>query len=179
MSMGRPPRLSAAEERRIAAFWGKVTRGAPGDCWPWTGYKKVSGHGLTTYKSLAIHASRKAYILAHGPIPTALCVNHRCDNAACCNPSHLYLGTRADNMIDFWSHTPADQRSQRGRPTTLDEQQLELLWQRRRDGASLKECASEFGVHVATICRYITIVRKRKLEKIRADRLGVRESAGI
>lgn len=161
-----------ADEKRSAAFWRKVSRGTSDACWPWIGYKKSSGHGLTSYKSAPIHASRKAYILTHGPISSALCVNHRCDNAGCCNPSHLYLGTRADNMIDFWSKTPAGERSQRGRPTTLDEKQLERLWQRRRKGATLKECAAEFDVHVATICRYITIVRKRKLEKTRADRLG-------
>lgn len=160
-------------------FWDKVTRGAPDDCWPWEGFRKASGHGLTSYKSLTIHASRKAFILTHGPISSDLCVNHRCDNPGCCNPSHLYLGTRADNMIDRWDRTPAAERSLRGRPTTLDAKQLERLWQMRRKGAKLKDCADEFGVHLATICRYITIVRKRKLEKIRADRLEIRKSAGI
>lgn len=82
-------------------------------------------------------------------------------------------------MIDRWDRTPAAERTLRGRPTTLDAQQLERLWQMRRKGAKLKECANEFGVHIATICRYITIVRKQKLEKIRADRLEVRKSAGI
>ena len=82
-------------------------------------------------------------------------------------------------MIDFWDKTPPGERARRGRPTTLDEKQLERLWQLRRKGASLKECAKEFDVHVATICRYITIVRKKKLEKTRADRLSHRKSAGI
>jgi hypothetical protein len=27
-------------------------------------------------------------------------VLHRCDVKACCNPAHLYLGTRADNARD-------------------------------------------------------------------------------
>lgn len=82
-------------------------------------------------------------------------------------------------MIDRWDRTPAAERSLRGRPTSLDAKQLERLWQMRRKGAKLKDCADEFGVHLATICRYITIVRKRKLEKIRADRLEIRKSAGI
>jgi HNH endonuclease len=160
-------------------FWDKVDRGADTDCWPWRGFRKASGHGLTSYKSMPIHASRKAYILTHGPIAHGLCVNHRCDNAACCNPAHLYLGTRADNMIDFWSKAPADARELRGRPTKLTDEQLEKLWKLRRHGASLKECATEFGVHVATVCRYITIVRKKKLEKTRAARLSRRENARI
>lgn len=165
--------------RGTTGFWRKVAHAGPDECWPWTGFKKPGGHGLTSYKSAPIHASRKAYILTHGPVPADLCVNHRCDNAACCNPSHLYLGTRADNMIDRWNETPAAERSQRGRPTALDAEQLEKLWKLRRHGATLKECATEFDVHIATICRYITIVRKQKLEKTRADRLGIRKSAGI
>jgi HNH endonuclease len=169
----------AGQTRGVATFWAKVKIGGEDECWPWTGYCKESGHGLTSYKSEPIHASRKAYILTHGPISSKICVLHRCDNPPCCNPKHLYPGTRADNMIDFWSKTPADERCARGRPTTLTGEQLEQLWQRRRSGAKLAECAKEFGVHVATICRYITALRKQKLEKLRADRLVVRKNTGI
>jgi hypothetical protein len=65
-----------------AEFWAKVERGTDDVCWPWIGYKKPSGHGLTIYKSMPMHASRKAWILTHGHIAEGLCVNHRCDNAA-------------------------------------------------------------------------------------------------
>ena len=82
-------------------------------------------------------------------------------------------------MIDYWAKTPPEERAERGRHTSLDEKQLERLWQMRRSGATLRACATEFGVHIATICRYITRVRKQKLDKIRADRLGVRKVAGI
>ena len=177
-------RASRASQKRekgtrgTTGFWRKVLRGAPNECWPWIGFTKSSGHGLTSYKSEPIHASRKAYILTHGTFDLRQCVLHRCDNAACCNPAHLYLGTRADNMIDRWGKMPPEERSARGRPTTLDEQQLERLWQMRDKGALLKDCAKEFGVHIATICRYITAVRKKKLEMLRADRLAPRKIAG-
>lgn len=163
---------SQLDERASAKFWAKVARGTYTECWPWTGYKKPSGHGLTSYKSEPIHASRKAYILTHGPISSSLCVNHRCDNAACCNPAHLYLGTRADNMIDRFGNTKPEYRLATGRARVLTDRQIETLWKMRREGRSLKSCAEKFDVHIATICRYITIERKRKLEKIRADRLG-------
>lgn len=177
----RPRRIHVEQsiQRTATAFWRKVARGTPNECWPWEGFRKASGHGLTSHKSLPIHASRKAYILTHGPISSTLCVNHRCDNASCCNPSHLYLGTRADNMIDFWSKTPAAERGRRGRPTVLDGRRLEHLWRMRQKGATLKECAKKFDVHVGTICRYITIARKAKLEKNRMDRLERTKSASI
>lgn len=153
-------------------FWLKVSRGAPNACWPWTGFKKPSGHGLTSYKSEPIHASRKAYILTHGPIDTKLCVNHRCDNAACCNPAHLYLGTRADNMIDRFGNVKPEYRMATGRARVLTDEQIETLFQMRLEKVLLRDCARKFNVHIATICRYLTPLLKLKLEKMRADRLG-------
>lgn len=138
-----------------ARFWAKVDRGAPHECWPWLGYRKPSGHGLTSYKSLQIHASRKSWILTHGEIRDGLCVNHRCDNAACCNPAHLYLGTRADNMRDLWGETPVAE-----------------IYEARKRGASLRECAEHFHLHISTICRVVTKERRRKLDLLRRVRLS-------
>lgn len=162
--------LSRYQARLNILFWDKILRGLPNECWPWQGYTKPSGHGLTSLQSMPIHASRKAWILTHGPIRGDLCVNHRCDNAGCCNPAHLYLGSRADNMIDRFGDTSAQDRAPRGRPTVLDQEQLEKLWQVRREGWTLEACAKTFGVHRATIARYITAERKKKLEKLQRTR---------
>jgi len=157
-------------------FWNKVQSGTPTECWPWTGFTKPSGHGLTSYQSFVMHASRKAWILTHGPITDDRCVNHRCDNAACCNPAHLYLGTRADNMVDRFALTPADQRGP-GRPSVLTDLQLVELWQMRREGATLKQCAVHFAVHPGTIWRQVTAMRKAKSARLRAVRMSIsRES---
>jgi hypothetical protein len=99
--------------RRRPPFWTKVQIRTPSECWPWQGYCKSSGHGLTSLNGRPIHASRKAWILTHGPIENGLCVNHLCNNAVCCNPDHLYLGTRAENMGDRFGtdgHTLVEKR---------------------------------------------------------------------
>lgn len=146
------------------AFWAKVDKRGPDECWPWIGYvRPSSGHGFTSYKSKCVHASRKAWILTHGWPGVNLSVLHRCDNCLCCNPAHMYLGTRADNMIDRWARTPAAERGQRNRSRVLFDTQIDELFVMRANGKTLQQCADHFHVHIATICRYITERKRQKL----------------
>lgn len=71
-------------------------------CWVWAqseclrgGYGQV-GHG--TYGTNKAH--RLSYAAFHGDC-TGYFVCHNCDNPACINPDHLFLGDAMDNHLDM------------------------------------------------------------------------------
>lgn len=76
-------------------------RRAPSGCLEWTGAKANYGYGRIGDGSSYVRTHRLAWELEYGPIPPGINVLHHCDNPPCCEPTHLFLGTQADNARDM------------------------------------------------------------------------------
>ena len=67
-------------------------------CIPYKGCKSKKGYGRRRVLGKLELAHRVSWRESYGEIPPGMFVLHRCNNPACCNPEHLYLGTNADNV---------------------------------------------------------------------------------
>jgi len=86
--------------RALNRFFAKVR--ADGECQTWTGARQSGGYGALRINGRNVRAHRIAWVLAHrAPVPEGMVIRHRCDNPPCCNPEHLVLGTRRDNVRDM------------------------------------------------------------------------------
>lgn len=133
-------------------FWSRVNVIKDKDlCWEWRGQLNDSGYGLFRINGEVIRAHRYAYELENGSIPSDLFVLHRCDNRACCRPSHLFLGTNKDNVDDMVKKGRQN-RGEKNANAILDWGKVREIRTRIGNGEIRRALAEEYSVSYATIC---------------------------
>lgn len=136
-------------------FWSKVNKGP--DCWEWTGALnggEWGGYGSFWIGNKIVMSHRIAWSMGHGKIQKGMFICHTCDNPACVRPSHLFLGTPSDNLIDS---------SNKGRAPGLKitNEQVKAI---RNDTRLLRLISKEYGVEESTISRIKNRVRRKHVE---------------
>lgn len=123
-------------------------------CVLWTGYIQPNGYGYINTGGLQIPAHRAALISSGVDVPIGMDVCHRCDVRACIEPTHLYVGTRKQNMADCTS------RGRHNKPVgdrhwcaKLTGEQVVAARVSHINGESQSSIARRLGVHPATISR--------------------------
>ena len=88
------------DSKDVTRFWNKINKTNKHECWEWLGSKDSCGYGRFGFRYTLLSSHRVAWELTNGKIIDTLHILHRCDNPACCNPDHLFIGTHQDNMND-------------------------------------------------------------------------------
>lgn len=140
-------------------FWGKVDMRGPDECWPWmASIFKDAGYGQFRIAGTGVGAHRMAYALTKGPIPAGLEVLHDCDNRLCCNPAHLWTGTKADNRQDCVAKGRQAFGERQG-SAKLTEDQVREIRQLHSEGKNLGLIAGSMNVskqNISYIVRGVT-----------------------
>jgi len=143
----RPLLLSDADAER---FWSKVAIGTWDACWLWTASLRTGGYGSFWLSGSSVGAHRVAYSLVRGPVPEMLCVCHQCDNPACVNPGHLFLGTQQENQADKVQKQRHARFEAHG-AARLTRDVADQIREMAADGVSKTALASRFGVSRAVV----------------------------
>lgn len=142
----------------VRRFWSKVDKNGPtisryGRCWIWTTRKDKNGYGDFWISGKNQKAHRVSYQFSTGKSPVGMCVCHKCDNPSCVRPSHLFLGTVADNNADMLAKDKYRRGESHGRAKLTTSQVIEMIQRyiprSRKHGA--KAMAKEFGVYELTV----------------------------
>lgn len=142
---------SAVGQRR---FWSKVKKKGPDDCWEWVGSRQ-EGYGAMLVSGFNFRAHRISYFFKHRNLPEDLCVCHRCDNPACVNPDHLFLGTAIENRKDCVQKVRHARGEGQHKHKLIESEVTEIRSLNFLTGLSYEKLAIRFKVSKQTIYRVI------------------------
>lgn len=147
MTVRKIPLLSKKQQTR---FWNKVLMVAnPNECWAWTA-GLVKGYGSFGVGSSTFRANRISFYLSTGIDPGPLLVRHLCNNPGCVRPTHLDIGTPADNMRDKSEAGNCPQGAGHYFAKLTEDQAL-AVFRRSNAGEAPRDLAAEFNISMPTV----------------------------
>lgn len=141
-------------------FWSRVHKPSADECWEWTGSRNSTGYGSVAWNRKVFTAHRVAAWLSgmvdspSAPVGSraATFVLHRCDNRACCNPKHFFLGSYSDNQLDAYAKKRQVQpRGQKHANAKLTDKQASAIREEYAEGATQTSLAAKYSVSQAAV----------------------------
>lgn len=120
-------------------------------CWLWLGYSDSRQRPAIQIMGDRALCSHVALFIGKGRVVnTGEVACHSCDNPACVNPSHLFVGTQLDNMRDAKNKKRNAFGERQGFAKLTDEIVMQLR-ARKSAGEPTRKMANELGVDWTTV----------------------------
>lgn len=124
------------------------------NCWEWTRSLKNFGYGNAWWERKHWIAHRLSWVFYNGEISKDTNVLHKCDNAKCINPEHLFLGSYLDNNIDRKNKgRNANTNGDKNPFSKLKEHQVIDIIQRLENGEKGRRLAELYSVSKGAISK--------------------------
>lgn len=125
--------------------WERVEVGEKSECWP-INVCESQRYGRIVVEGEALLAHRAVYESEVGDIGDKH-VLHECDNPACVNPNHLFLGTQSDNMKDMYQKGRRKPiAGEDGYHAKITEDDVHEIRQRYEDGETQGNIAEDYPI---------------------------------
>ena len=130
------------------------------NCWDWVGAKTRGGYGhfrMLVNGSWVMYKAHRFSYEYHNQVDldkeTLVC--HRCDNPACVNPAHLFIGSAKDNMQDCIKKGRQKWGHQKGHRLLTEDivNKIRLLY--NEGGYSMKDVGDMFNTSATQVCRVV------------------------
>jgi hypothetical protein len=149
-------------------FWSK--KDDKTGCWNWQGARNSDGYGNTTIDNKSVGAHRAAYMAFKGEIPKGMSICHKCDNPACCNPDHLFLGTHTDNIRDMHVKGRANIcHGEKCGQSKISRKDAVSIYVSQFLGIPTKELSKKYGI----VRDYVRYIQRKKSWKRELDDIDV------
>lgn len=150
---------------RYGTFWDRLGPETKRGCMEWLGSRNRKGYGKITVNKRSFSAHRVALMLHLGlnSISPTLDVMHLCNNPPCCNPKHLKIGTRKENIRQSVSDgTHASNSTHPRWNAKLKQGDLKVIRHLLARGMTQAAVARRYGVDQSTISKAIKTMRQSK-----------------
>jgi hypothetical protein len=139
--------ITYSDTAQIISILGEhCNKDAETGCWVWQRSYRGNGYAqLTLSGRRQVAGHRAAWSAYRGAIPQGMYVCHRCDNPACCNPDHLFLGTAKENTRDCMSKGRL-RPGKAGGARKLSGEQIAMIPALRAIGMLQREIGAALGV---------------------------------